>query len=318
MFDVFKHPLLGIISLVLLIFISFFKHYKKMEKIHSEWKFKDKLLSFMEEKANILIYIIFTLVFFWFFNFIFLSSNIDVIRIKILESYGLIFSALITVTGVFAGFVFNKRQTYKEIVTRERIEWLHKMQEALAEFLALTSENKPEDKDKEEAGELYNLIINNLNVKEDKDKEEARKLYYLIISNLNVKEDKARAKKLYYLIISNLNVKEDKDEKNKNERDAVELLYKYANSKGLDVELNFVRNVDREENKDSKDTKSIDDLKKENKKLTKKINTLEDTIKILRKTEEVDPLAGLKRKEIISKYTEIFNGTWNRIKDEAD
>lgn len=86
------------------------------------------------------------------------------------------------------------------------------MQEALAEFLALTSDNKPVDKVKE-AGELYNLIINNLNVK--KDKEEARKLYYLIISNLNVKEDKVKKKK--------------KENKNENERDAVELLYKYAN-----------------------------------------------------------------------------------------
>ena len=285
------------ISLIFLIFLSLCMHFRKMGKIHSEWKRKDKLLSFIEEKANILIYIILTLVFFWFFNFIFLSSNIDVIRNKIIESYGLIFSTFITVFGVFAGFVFNKRQTYKEIVTRERIEWLHKMQEALAEFLALTSENKPEDKVKE-AGELYNLIINNLNVKKDKDKEEARKLYYLIISNLNVKEDK--------------------EKKNKNERDAVELLYNYAISKGLDVELNFNRNLDSDEDKDSNDTKSIDELKKEKEKLIEEIKTLEDKIKNLRKTEEVDPLAGLKRKEIISKYTEIFNETWNRIKKEAD
>lgn len=267
------------ISLIFLIFLSLFMHFRKMGKIHSEWKLKDKLLSFIEEKANILIYIIFTLVFFCFFNFIFLSSNIDVIRNKIIESYGLIFSALITVFGVFTGFVFNKRQTYKEIVTRERIKWLHKMQEALAEFLAITSNPK--------------------------------------VTN-RFKDKKDRARELYYLIISNLNVKEDKDKKKKNERDAVELLYKYANSKGLDVELNFNRNLDSDEDKDSNATKSIDDLKKENKKLTKKINTLEDTIKILRKTEEADSLAGLKRKEIISKYTEIFNETWNRIKNEAD
>lgn len=273
------------ISLIFLIFLSLFMHFRKMGKIHSEWKRKDKLLSFIEEKANILIYIILTLVFFWFFNFIFLSSNIDVIRKKIIESYGLIFSTFITVFGVFAGFVFNKRQTYKEIVTRERIEWLHKMQEALAEFLAITSNPK---------------VKNGLKDKKDR----ARELYYLIISNLNVKEDKEKKKK--------------KEKENENERDAVELLYNYTNSRGLDVELNFVRNVDREENKDSKDTKSIDELKKEKEKLIEEIKTLEDKIKNLRKTEEVDPLAGLKRKEIISKYTEIFNETWNRIKDEAD
>lgn len=212
-----------------------------------------------------------------------LSANSNILQLipdnKIGESLGLIISALITVTGVFVGFYFNKKQTYKEIVTRERIEWLHKMQEALAEFLALTSKND---------------LLNG-----DKDK-----------------LDKAR--ELYYLIISNLNVKEDKEKKNKNERDAVELLYKYANSKGLDVELNFVRNLDSEDNKDSKDTKSRDDLEKENEDLKDYIRSLEDTITFLQKNDEADSLAGLKRKEIISKYTEIFNETWNRIKDEAD
>ncbi len=164
---------------------------------------------------------------------------------KLAEGVGIIFAACISVFGVLIGYIFNKRQTYKEIVTRERIEWLHKMQEALAEFLALTSKNDLLNRDKD-------------------------------------KLDKAR--ELYYLIISNLNVKEDKEKKIKNEREAVELLYKYANSRGLDVELNFNRNLDSEEKKDSNDTKSIDEL----------------------------------RKEIISKYTEIFNGTWNRIKKEAD
>ena len=158
---------------------------------------------------------------------------------------GTVLAALITVFGVFVGFYFNKKQTYKEIVTRERIEWLHKMQEALAEFLAITSNSK-----------VKNVL----------------------------KDKKDKARELYYLIISNLNVKKDKDKKNKNERDAVELLYKYAISRGLDVELNFNRNLDSDEDKDSNVTKSIDEL----------------------------------RKEIISKYTEIFNETWNRIKDEAD
>ena len=259
------------ISLIFLIFLSLFMHFRKMGKIHSEWKRKDKLLSFIEEKANILIYIILTIVFFLFFNFIFLSSNIDVIRKKIIESYGLIFSTFITVFGVFAGFVFNKRQTYKEIVTRERIEWLHKMQEALAEFLSITSNPK--------------------------------------VTN-RFKDKKDRARELYYLIISNLNVKEDKDEKNKNERDAVELLYKYANSKGLDVQLNFVKDEDSEEKKDFNDTKSIDELKEEKEKLKDQKENSEK--------KEEDHLAGLKRKEIIRKYTEIFNETWNRIKDEAD
>lgn len=228
------------------------------------------------------IYII-TLVISFFILSRILSANSNILQLipdkEMGEALGLIISALITVTGVFVGFYFNKKQTYKEIVTRERIEWLHKMKEALAEYLSITSNTK---------------VTNRF---EDK---------------------KERARELYYLIISNLNVKEDKDEKNKNERDAVELLYDYAISKGLDVELNFDRKVDREEKKDSNYTKSIDELKKEKEELIEEIKTLEDKIKNLRKTEEVDPLAGLKRKEIISKYTEIFNGTWNRIKKEAD
>lgn len=285
------------ISLLLVLGVYLFLNLKKMGEIHREWTFSKKLLNFLEGKVFILFFILLIISVLAAFNSVILNTKDLIPRDKIAESYGLIFSTMITVSGVFAGFVFNRRQTYKEIVTRERIEWLHKMQEALAEFLALTSENKPVDKVKE-AGELYNLIISNLNVKEDKDKEEARKLYYLIISNLNVKEDKKK--------------------ENKNERDAVELLYNYANSRGLDVELNFDRKIKSEEKKDSNDTKSIDELEKDIEDLKDQIRTLEEKIKILQENKEVDSLAGHKRKEIIKQYTEIFNETWNRIKDEAD
>lgn len=165
------------ISLIFLIFLSLFMHFRKMGKIHSEWKRKDKLLSFIEEKANILIYIILTLVFFWFFNFIFLSSNIDVIRKKIIESYGLIFSTFITVFGVFAGFVFNKRQTYKEIVTRERIEWLRDLKNNFSEYLALTSYGYVRYNDIDRVRELYNKIIFNINSVNDIDALNAIKIY---------------------------------------------------------------------------------------------------------------------------------------------
>lgn len=204
------------IYLLLILGFSLLLYFKKMGEIHREWTFSKKLLNFLEGKVFILYFILLIISVLAAFNSVILNTKNLIPRDKIAESYGLIFSAIITVSGVFAGFVFNKRQTYKEIVTRERIEWLHKMQEALAEFLSITSNtkvtNRFEDK-KERARELYYLIINNLNVK--KDKEEARKLYYLIISNLNVKEDKVKKKK--------------KENKNENERDAVELLYKYAN-----------------------------------------------------------------------------------------
>ncbi len=280
------------ISLLLILGFSLLLYFKKMGEIHREWTFSKKLLNFFEGKVFILYFILLIISVLAAFNSVILNTKDLIPRDKIAESYGLIFSAIITVSGVFVGFYFNKKQTYKEIVTRERIEWLHKMQEDLAEFLALTSRND---------------LTNGDNDKLDR----ARELYYLIISNLNVKEDKKKKKKK--------KKEKEKEKENENERDAVELLYKYANSRGLDVELNFVRNVvDSDEDKDSNATKSIDELREENKKLKDQIKALEDKIKNLRKTEEVDPLAGLKRKEIISKYTEIFNETWNRIKDEAD
>ena len=224
---------------------------------------------------------------------------------KIGESIALIISSIIAVIGVFAGFFFNKKQTYKEIVTKERIEWLHKMQEALAKFLALTSKD----------------------TLDENDKKTARKLYYLIISNLNV--EKADGKE--------------------NDRKAVESLYTYARSKELEVELNFDREIKSNKKTDSNCTESHDEkeneieksksnkktdsncigshdekeneiekLKKDKENLENKIKILENKIKILENNKDTDLLAGLRRKEIISEYTIIFNETWNRIKEEAD
>lgn len=200
------------------------------------------------------------------------------------EGAGIVLAAVISVIGVLIGYFFNKRQTYKEIVTRERIEWLHKMQEALAEFLSITSNPK---------------VKNGLKDKKDR----ARELYYLIISNLNVKEDKVK----------------------KNEREAVEFLYNYAKSKGLDVELNFYRKIKSAENKDANGSISPEEIEKEIDKLKEEIKALEKEKQKLKNRnessdnkEEVESLTRLKRRKIISQYTEIFNETWNRIKNEAD
>lgn len=92
---------------------------------------------------------------------------------------GTVLAALIGVAGVFAGFYFNKKQTYKEIVTRERIEWLHKMQENLAIYLELTSSNKEE---REKLEEDYKNTVD--------------KLYYEIIFNINHHKDKKALKAL--------------------------------------------------------------------------------------------------------------------------
>ena len=88
-----------------------------------------------------------------------------------------VLSALIAVIGVFAGFYFNKREKYKEIVTKERIEWLHKMQENLSEYLVLTSSGKAKDIDRDKVRKLYYEIILNINHENDKEALDAIKTY---------------------------------------------------------------------------------------------------------------------------------------------
>lgn len=77
-----------------------------------------------------------------------------------------VLSALIAVIGVFAGFYYNKREKYKEIVTKERIDWLHRLQNNLSEYLKLTRKGKAEDKDK--VTKLYYKIIFAINHENDK------------------------------------------------------------------------------------------------------------------------------------------------------
>ncbi len=110
---------------------------------------------------------------------------------------GTVLAALIGVNGVLAGFYFNKKQTYKEIVTRERIEWLHKMQENLALYLDLTSSNKEE---REKLEEDYKNTVD--------------KLYYEILFNINhVKDEKAmNALEDYHMEYKNKKNKKSKEE----------------------------------------------------------------------------------------------------------
>lgn len=86
-----------------------------------------------------------------------------------------VLSALIAVIGVFAGFYYNKREKYKEIVTKERIDWLHRLQNNLSEYLKLTKNGEAEDKDK--VTELYYKIIFAINHENDKKALAAIKIY---------------------------------------------------------------------------------------------------------------------------------------------
>lgn len=93
------------------------------------------------------------------------------------EALGLIISAVITVTGVFVGFYFNKKQTYKEIVTRERIDWLRDLKNNFSEYLALTSYGYVRYDDIDRVRELYNKIIFNINSVNDIEALDAIRIY---------------------------------------------------------------------------------------------------------------------------------------------
>lgn len=152
-----------IVSLIIFLFC-------KRKKGDSEEKCKCKpIIDFI---IAYFIYI-FTLILSLFILYRFLILNSNIWKIipdeNMGEALGLIISALLTVTGVFVGFYFNKKQTYKEIVTRERIEWLHKLQNNLAEYLKLTRQGRVEVDNQDSVSQLFYKIIFAIN--HDKDRE---------------------------------------------------------------------------------------------------------------------------------------------------
>lgn len=163
---------------------------------------------------------------------------------------GTVLAALIGVNGVLAGFYFNKKQTYKEIVTRERIEWLHKMQENLALYLELTSSDNEERREK----------------LEEDHKNTVDKLYYEILFNINhVKDGKAINALEKYHMAYNINKKktklkeETKDDAQKNIEDEdkfeIELekidenTFKIKDSKELEETFKLIIEEDELKNK---------------------------------------------------------------------
>lgn len=198
-----------------------------------------------------------------------------------------VFSALIAVIGVFAGFYFNKKQTYKEIVTKERIDWLHRMQNNLSEYLKLTRNGEAEDKDK--VIELYYEIIFNINHEKNKKALDAIKTYNRlvlgepekIILNLALTQDK----KIELLAVpggENELLFKIKDE---SERDKLNGLIE--DEKLKDILIGEVKFKNKNKGKDKKE-----------KELTKEISLL--------------------REEVSEEFTEIFKKVWEDIKEEAD
>lgn len=102
--------------------------------------------------------------------YLYLSYKNDIRTYFFLSNLKVILPALVAGAGVFEGFNINRKKSFKEIVTKERIKWLHRLQNNLAEYLRLTREGKAEDK--------------------DKDKDKVTRLYYKIIFAINHEEDK--------------------------------------------------------------------------------------------------------------------------------
>lgn len=165
------------IYLLLILGFSLLLYFKKMGEIHREWTFSKKLLNFLGGKVFILYFILLIISVLAAFNSVILNTKDLIPRDKIAESYGLICSSIITVSGVFAGFVFNKRQTYNEIVTKERIVWLNNLKDNFSEYLALTSYGYVPSKEIDRVRELYNKIIFNINSVNDIEALNAIKIY---------------------------------------------------------------------------------------------------------------------------------------------
>ena len=145
--------------------------------------------------------------------FLFISAFYGIINFIVNKTYnaelaqgvGILLSSIIAVFGVFAGFFFNKKQTYKEIVTKERTLWLNKLKDNVSQLIAIL--------------DVYD-------------------------GPLNKSKYKMRAKDLFYNIITNLNVNYDRNSNNSDKevelnKEAIIYLYLYAKKKGLEVELNF-------------------------------------------------------------------------------
>ncbi|MFQ8698345.1 MAG: hypothetical protein ACLR8B_08230, partial [Peptoniphilus harei] len=120
---------------------------------------------------------------------------------KLAEGVGIVIAAVISVIGVLIGYIFNKRQTYKEIVTKERKIWLNNLKDNLSEFMAICEMGlrytwgKDYCQKMERAIELYYNIITNLNIKDENDRKKILALYhYAIFNNLDVTLNFEKAK----------------------------------------------------------------------------------------------------------------------------
>ena len=103
------------------------------------------------------------------FVYLFLSYKEDTRTYYFLSNLKKILPALVAAAGVFEGFNINRKKSFKEIVTKERIKWLHRLQNNLSEYLKLTRNGEIKREDEDKVTELYYKIIFNINHEDDKD-----------------------------------------------------------------------------------------------------------------------------------------------------
>lgn len=109
--------------------------------------------------------------------YLFLSCKEDTRTYYFLSNLKIILPALITAAGVFEGFNINRKKSFKEIVTKERIKWLHRIHNNLTEYLKLSRNGEIKREDKDKVTELYYKIIFNINHEDDKEALDAIKNY---------------------------------------------------------------------------------------------------------------------------------------------
>lgn len=109
--------------------------------------------------------------------YLYLSYKKDIRTYFFLSNLKVILPALLAAAGVFEGFNINRKKSFKEIVTKERIKWLHRLQNNLAEYLKHTRNGEAKDKDKDKVTKLYYKIIFAINHEEHKKALDAIKSY---------------------------------------------------------------------------------------------------------------------------------------------
>lgn len=209
------------------------------------------------------------------------------------DSIGSIIAASIAVLGVYFTVMENKKKTYNEIVTRERIEWLHKMQEKLAYYLEPTSSTVATS-DSNEGGKAS-----------VEDNKIANRLYYELSFNINHHKDADALKALNNYHYAR-NGKPDKIKVNLALKDEVKL--ELVLDKGEEDELLFIIKDKRELDK-LKDLISLGELEKI--KIGKENENLDEG-------KEFEKGLALLKKDLSDEFTKIFNETWGDIKREAD